>query len=109
MYYSISKCNLKMCNCCCKSTIKYDVNLRRFSVVTSSDATNPDPSSHIPFGLNFLFPNFESNESDFMRGSRKFFQRGSTLMGFYCLFVMEREDPNSTTRGSSSACQPNDI
>ena len=25
-----------------------------------STATNPSPSSHIPFGLNFLFRNFES-------------------------------------------------
>ena len=25
-------------------------------------ASNPAPSSHIPVGLNFLFPNFESNE-----------------------------------------------
>ena len=23
-------------------------------------ATNPSPSSHIPVGLNFLFPNFDS-------------------------------------------------
>ena len=41
VYPSISKCSAKRCSCCkhlcCKSTIKSNVNVRQFSVITNTD------------------------------------------------------------------------
>ena len=40
---------------------KQEMTLSVVYAINIFTATNPSPSSHIPVGLNFLFPNFESN------------------------------------------------